>query len=60
MEGSLGDPRRDHPPWCVWELMDGGLEGSPLQPLPRLSSLAAWLDLLLQGIAHGRWSTNQA
>eukprot|EP00969_Alexandrium_andersonii_P364029 15463244-Alexandrium_andersonii.AAC.1 len=40
--------------------MDGGLEGSPLRPLPRLSSLAIWLDVLLQGIAHGQWSANQA
>eukprot|EP00969_Alexandrium_andersonii_P223820 9884767-Alexandrium_andersonii.AAC.1 len=40
--------------------MEGGLGGSPLQPLPRLTSLAVWLGALLQGIARGRWSAGQA
>eukprot|EP00969_Alexandrium_andersonii_P073890 3259002-Alexandrium_andersonii.AAC.2 len=38
----------------------GTLEGSPGAPLPRATTLAARVDVLLQGAARGVWTLHQA
>eukprot|EP00969_Alexandrium_andersonii_P288511 12754495-Alexandrium_andersonii.AAC.1 len=35
------------------------MSGVPGAPLPRAATLAVWLDVLLQGVAGGRWELRQ-